>query len=166
MNTFRENMEGFTRRKIKGAKEAILGLAKVGYPSDTDNKNMINSNMISNFPVTATDINSAHKIFGRNVSILKQKTVREQPPLVTSEYIAIPKHIRDITQRITVAADVMLLNGLAFMVSVSHGLKFTTLEYMPRQTAPVLSQSLENIYELYSKCGFTVELFLMDWEFK
>ena len=52
------------------------------------------------------------------------------------------------------------------MVRVSRGLKFTTVEYMPRWMAPMLSQSLYEIYEIYSKHGFTVDMFLMDWEFE
>ena len=61
-----------------------------------------------------------------------------------------------------VTADVMFVNGFAFVVSVSSGLKFTMVEYMPLCTAPVLSQSLGNICELYSKRGFIIELFLVD----
>ena len=34
VNMFQENMEGFTHRKIEGTKEVILGLSKVGYPSE------------------------------------------------------------------------------------------------------------------------------------
>ena len=37
---------------------------------------------------------------------------------------------------------------------------------MPHWTDPVLSQSSENIYELYSKRGFNVDIFLMDREFE
>ena len=80
VNTVRKDMEGFTCRKIEGAKEAISGLARVGYPSEVDYNNIIRSEMIRNFPITPTDINTAHKIFGHDVSILKGKTLRKQPP--------------------------------------------------------------------------------------
>ena len=60
----------------------------------------------------------------------------------------------------------MFVNGLAFMVSVSHILKFTTVEYMLRSMALVLSQSLVMIYELYTRRGFNIKLFPMDREFE
>ena len=84
-------MEGFTCREIKGTKEARSGLTKVGYPSEVYYKNIIRFNMIINFPVIPDYINNAQKIFGRDVSILKGKTVRKQPPPVVSDYIAIPE---------------------------------------------------------------------------
>ena len=71
-----------------------------------------------------------------------------------------------MTQILAMDADVMFVNGIASMVSVSRGLKFITVECMPHWTDPVLSQSLENIYKLYSKRGFNVEIFLMDREFE
>ena len=123
---------------------------------------MISSNMIRNFPVTPTYINTAHKIFGCDVSTLKRKNVRKQTPPVISDYVAIPNQIREMTRRLTVAAGVMFFIWLALVVSVSRRLKFTTVEYMPHRTSPVLSQSLEKIYEIYSKRGFIVELFLID----
>ena len=91
MNIVQENMEGFTRHEIKGAKEGKSGLAKVGYPSEVYYKNIIRFNMIINFPVTPDYINNAQNIFGRDVSILKGKAVRKQPPPVVSNYIAIPE---------------------------------------------------------------------------
>jgi hypothetical protein len=48
----------------------------LGYPSEKDFRNMVSSNMITNCPVTPTDISAANKIFGPNVASIKGKTVR------------------------------------------------------------------------------------------
>ena len=65
-----------------------------------------------------------------------------------------------------VAADAMFVRGLAFLASVLQGIKFTTVEYMTKHMAPVISKYLEKFYDNYLKRGFTVYLFLMDCEFE
>ena len=61
-----------------------------------------------------------------------------------------------------IAAYVMFFSRLISLVSVSHGIKYMTVEYIQNHTAPVLSKYLEKVYNVYIRCGFTVNLFLMD----
>ena len=69
-------------------------------------------------------------------------------------------------QRETISSDVMFVNGLDFVVIISRGIKLTTIEYVPRRMAGAITKSLDNIYDLYIKRGFEIELFLMDREFE
>jgi hypothetical protein len=65
----------------------------LGYPSEKDFRNMVSSNMITNCPVTPTDISAANKIVGPNVALIKGKTVRiTQEPVLTS-YVKIPQDV-------------------------------------------------------------------------
>jgi hypothetical protein len=68
VNTVGNNREGFTNGAYNRAKQARRALEMVGYPSEKDFRNMVSSNMITNCPVTPTDINTANKIFGPNVA--------------------------------------------------------------------------------------------------
>ena len=61
-----------------------------------------------------------------------------------------------------IAAYVMFFSRLIYLVSVSHDIKYITLDYMPNLTAPLLSKYFEKVYNVYIRCGFTVNLFLMD----
>jgi hypothetical protein len=56
VNTVPGNKEGFSQRQIKGAKLAKTPYAKLGYPSINDFKWVIQSNQISECPVTVQDI--------------------------------------------------------------------------------------------------------------
>jgi hypothetical protein len=138
----------------------------VGYPSPKDFKNMVCSNMIKNCPITPANIAAANKIFGPDVASLKGKTTRTTPKPVLIDYVKIPKEIIDINKEVTLAADVMFVDGLPFLVSTSRKIKFTTTEYVPRRTNPILVKSLKKILSLYSNHGFKVTTALMDREFE
>jgi hypothetical protein len=166
VNTVGKNREGFTNRAYNRAKQARRALGMVGYPSEKDFRNMVSSNMITNCPVAPTDINADNKIFGPNVASLKVKTVRvTQYPVLTS-YVKVPQEIVDINKEITITADVIIVDGLRFMITSSRGVKFTTSEYIPTQSKANLTNSLKKLFEIYTHGGFTIQTALMDREFE
>ena len=126
--TVTENNEGFTLREYEGAKAARRALGLVGYPSERDFTNMVSSNMIVNFPVTPRDIKNANKIFGPNAPFMKGKSVRRLPEAVVSNYFEIPEEILSMNVGLEVSVDIMFIDNLAFLVSVSNQLKFTMIE--------------------------------------
>jgi hypothetical protein len=89
VNTVKDTREGYTNRAYTAAKQAHNALGMVGYPSEKDFKNMVSSNMISNCPVTPSDITVANKIFGPNVASMKGKTVRATQEPVPMEYVEV-----------------------------------------------------------------------------
>ena len=145
---------------------ARYSMTKLGHPSEADCKDMVCSNMIAHFPVTPSDIDAANNIFGREIQYQKGKKARSNTPLVVSDYVEIPRKIKEMNQSLMVSEDVMFVRGLAFLVSVLRGIKFITIEYIPKRTAPVISKSLKKLYYIYHVHVFTVELFLMDREFE
>jgi hypothetical protein len=131
VNTVGDNRQGYTNRDYNRAKQARRALGMVGYPSKRDFRNMVSSNMITNCPVTPTDINAANNIFGPNVASLKVKTVRVTQEPVLMEYVKVPQEIVDLNKEITITADVMFIDGLGLMIMGSRGVNFTTSEYVP-----------------------------------
>ena len=81
---------------------------------------------------------------------------------MVSDYAEIPRQIKEMNQRHMVTLDIMFVIGIAFLVSVLCGLKFTMVEYMPNCTAPELYKYLKKVYNNYLKYSFIVNLFLMD----
>ena len=65
-----------------------------------------------------------------------------------------------------ISAYVMFFSRLISLVSVSRGIRYIKVEYIPNHTAPVLSKYLEKVYNIYLRRGFTVNLLLMDREFE
>jgi hypothetical protein len=78
VNTVSENLQGFTKRQIKGAELAKVLYSNLGYPSMKDFRWIIQSNQIKDCPVTVEDVDTAHKIFGKDIAALKGKTTRSK----------------------------------------------------------------------------------------
>jgi hypothetical protein len=105
--------------------------------------------MIKNCPVTSIDITNANKIFGTDVATLKGKTVRMTHPPVVTDYVQIPNEIMSLNRNITLAIDLMFVNGLPFMVSISRKIKFTTVKYLLGRKQDHLVKSIRKIINLY-----------------
>ena len=60
-----------------------------------------------------------------------------------TDYVEIPQHILDINKEVTLAADLIFLNGTGFFFGTSRRIKFTTLEYLPCHTKGKLGNSLK-----------------------
>ena len=123
---------------------------------------MLRSDMIAYCPVTPSYIDAANKIFGHEIPYLRGKTVSICHMPEVTHYMTIPNHIKYMIWNLTVAADVMFVRRLSLLVSISRGLKLTTVEYMPKRTDPVLYRYLGMIYDSYFKHGYTVDLFMME----
>jgi hypothetical protein len=139
------NQEGFTDQDYERAKRARKAQGLVGYPSPRDFKNMISSDMIRNCPVTPSDVANTNKIFGPDLTTLKGKTVRQTPPPVMTDYVQIPQEIVSLNRNVTLTINIMFVNGLPFMVSISRKIKFTTVEYLLGRKQPQLVSSIKKI---------------------
>jgi hypothetical protein len=142
VTTVKSNREGLTDREFEKAKAARRALGLVGYPSPRDFKNMVRPSMIKNCSVTTTVIDNAHKLFCDNIATLRGKTVRNTPYAVMADYVEIPKDILDMNKAVTISADVMFVNGLPFVVTISRKIKFTMTEYVPSRSQSNLVKSI------------------------
>jgi hypothetical protein len=162
VNTVAENVEGYTQREHDDAKQARQVLGMVGYHSNKDFNNMVRSNMIKNCPVTSKSVSAANKIFGPEIASIKGKTTRRKPEPVVTDYVKVPKAILDLNRDVTLTANVMFVDGIPFLVTNSRKIKFTTSEYVPRRTKPILIKSLKKVPNNYHKRGFEVVTTLID----
>ncbi len=78
----------------------------------------------------------------------------------------IPRVILEHHQLVTLAVDVMFVNGVPFLVSVARGLNLVTAEFTPSQTAKQLAAGITRMIDLYVRGGFQVGRVLMDNEFE
>ncbi|KAL7457933.1 hypothetical protein ACHAXS_000412 [Conticribra weissflogii] len=60
----------------------------------------------------------------------------------------------------------MFVNGTEFFVTVSWGLEFITMHYLPSREANNLAISLKETIRIYQQGRFEVQTLLMDSEFK
>ena len=65
----------------------------------------------------------------------------------------------------TLVANVMFVNNIPFLVTLSHGIKFVTAEHVKSTTAKQLAKSIKRVMQLYGRVGMVVQTVLMDMEF-
>ena len=80
--------------------------------------------------------------------------------------MGIPQGLYERHNYITLTADVMFVNGIVFLVSLSRGIRMYTCEHVPNQKPAQLSSSLKKIINLYARGGITVRTIMMDMEFE
>ena len=133
----------------RGAKASQRALGIAGYPSEQDFTNMVSSNMIVNCPVTPNYIKNANNIFGPDVPSMKGKSVRRRTEDLFSNYVNITKEILSMNADLEVSGNVIFINKMSLLVSVSKRLKFATIEYIPNRLEKDLDRSVNKIIDVY-----------------
>ena len=151
LETVQKNLEGYTKREVKKAILACEAQAMVAHPPDDKFKQMVSHENLRNCSVKVKDITNARALFGLNRSRLKGGTVRQNPERVDPVYTAIPRDFYELHRFETLTADVMFVNGIPFLVTLSRKIKMLTAEYLPSRTAKQLSSSLTKIVKVYAQ---------------
>ena len=66
---------------------------------------------------------------------------------------------------VMLTANIMFVNGITFLTTLSRKIKLQTVEHIQSQTAMLLSNTLTKVMRLYAQGGFVVNLIMMDGEF-
>jgi hypothetical protein len=165
IQTVHGNMEGYTQREVEDAHIACKAQAMLGHPTDCNFLGMVRSGMILNCPVTPNAVQNAHHIFGPNLAGVRGQTVRRPPNSVKTNYVQILGMLLERHQWVTLAVNLMFVNGVSFLVSVARGLNLVTSEHMPTRTAKQLAAGIVRVMDLYLRGGFQVGMVLMDNKF-
>ena len=126
---------------------------------------MISQNLILNFPVTVSDVARSDKIYGKDIYTLKGKTTRSKPKQVVIDYMELPKIILKNNKNITLSIDIMFVNKIPFVTTISRHINFTTVEVIQKRTKEQFSECIKNVVVVYTQCGFKVNHALFDGEF-
>ena len=108
----------------------------------------------------------SEKIYGTDVFALKGKTTRSKPKLTIQDYIEIPSELKSAHQGINLCADLMYIQGIIFLVTVSKNIKFITIKCIPSQSKSLLCEAFDQTFRVYNKAGFRIDTIYVDPEFK
>ena len=137
----------------------------VGRPLDKDLIKILKASSLPNCPVTPRDVLITNKLFGPNISALKDKTTQCGPPIVDSP---VPVDITSILKyygEVTLCMDLMYVNKVPLLVTLSRNVKFGTVEAVADWKEATLLKCVGAVVTLYRKAGFKVTTALMDGEF-
>jgi len=105
-------------------------------------------------------------MFGPNLGSLRGKTVRRNGTTVNIAPRFVPPEIMDRYRDVTIAMDVMFVNKLAFLVTISIGIKFGTVKFLVSRGHDNILAAVKRTKNTYAKRGFSVTHCKADLEFE
>ncbi len=103
----------------------------------------MSGNLITNCPITTTDISNACAMFGPDLASIRRNTVQRTPVPMVADYMAVPRSLVETNKVITMATDVFFVDGTAFLLTMSRRIKFIAAEHMPVRMAKSLAKHLD-----------------------
>ena len=85
---------------------------------------------------------------------------------VVTDYVDIPREILESRKELEVSMEIVFINKLPFLVSISRWLKFTTVEYLSSKNEIALVTSINKIVSYYRSNGLHTVRMFVDLEFK
>ena len=133
LNTMGENRSWFTPRQFDRAKLARRIYAMMSCDFCRYFQNMVRIHTMKNCLFIIEYITVANTIFGPDAGSLKGKTVRITPSRVVQNYSAVPESIRHLHRQVNIAVDIIYVNSLSFLVTLSWRLKYTKSMFIKRR---------------------------------
>lgn len=117
VQTIQTKYEGYTKCEVEKAILACKAQAMMGNLSESQFKEMVRNKTSKHCPLKLEDITNAHAIFGTDLAGVHGKTVRFKPTRVEMGYINIPDDFHKLCHFMTLTADMMFINGIAFLMT-------------------------------------------------
>ncbi len=137
----------------------------IGHPTEAQFKRMVSNRLLKNCPVKPDHITNAHSIYCPSIAGVRGQTVRRKPEHVEVEYSNVPDDFHHLHIFVTLTADIMFINKIAFLTMLSQKLRIAIVKHIPLRTASQLSNSIMKIVKLYARTRFIIRLVMMDQEF-
>ena len=109
---------------------------------------------------------AAEDCFGPSLKALKGKTTRTNTPTTPSRMTAVPLMIHERYRRVTLGMDIMFINKIAFLVTISKDIRFGTIEHLRRRGEDDILSAIKRVITLYGSRGFIVRQIDADGEFE
>ena len=116
--------------------------------------------MILNCPVTIADVKRAIDIYGPDLASLKGKTVTKKSRIAKVEN-SITKYQNG---NICLCVDVMFVNGVQFLISVSEDLGLTMVSELKSRSMAHVKDTMDKMINYYRSASFTVKIIKSDGE--
>ena len=145
VNTVRENKKNYTHNDYLRALRARELQVAMGRLSTATFVEALKNNGILNCPVTPADVEAAEQIFGPDIGSLKGKTTWRNPPIVDSPITSVPVNILKRYRDVMLCVDIMYVNRVAMLVSISWSIKFGTIEAIPNNKSATIISGVKAI---------------------
>ena len=166
VTTVADNANNFSNSDYAQAVLAHKIQKIIGRPTTRSFIHFLDNNLLPNCPVNRKDILRAEQIFGPDIGSLKGKTVRRQPPRVQVEEVGLPATIQEHYREVTLACDIMYVNKIPFLMSISRHIRFGTAQHITNQKGTTIFAGIRAIHQVYLQQGFRIRNAFMDGQFE
>ena len=166
VNTVANSRSNYSNQDYLRAAKARELHIKIGRPSLQEYIRIVTNNLLPDCPVTKADIMAAEEIFGPEVGGLKGKSMQRNPHAVKQVVEPLEPSIMKHYRHVMLGADVMYINGITFLVTVSRHIKFGTVKPLVSRKQMHLFAGIRSVAQIYQRAGFKVTAALMDGEFE
>ena len=156
VQTIEENAKFLTPKEIAQANVAKQLLHALGYPLVVDIKTIIRMNVIWDNPITVSDIKLMECLYGPDISTKKGKTTRQCPHKLVSNVVLIPHELHDTQCNVCLYIDIVYVNGMPFLTTISKNIKYHRAMWVADHTAPTITSLVESILKVYQQASFQV----------
>ena len=80
--------------------------------------------------------------------------------------VSIPHELHDTQHDLCLYIDIMYINGMPFLTTISKNIKYHKTMWVADHTAPTITNLVESVLKLYHWAGFQVTVVCADCEFK
>jgi len=152
VETVEKLRRNYTARELKQMDDAQRLYVIMGRPSKADFLQMIKKGLLLENPVQMEDFINAERVYGKDLGVLKGKTVRIKPTRVTiSTEDAVKEKLN-----IILAIDVMYFSGMSFLVTVSRKIGFITMSFLRDRKKKTIFDAMKQVIGVYKGKGHSV----------
>ena len=162
--TVTERQDHYTQRDIQAANQARRFQNIIMLPCNRELMDVSIEHLV-NCPITRRAIRVAQDIYGPNLGSLKGKTVWWTLPHLPSSVDPIPPDLLERHPSMTIVMDILFINNIPLLLSMSRGLKFMTIEVLPDRQIKTIRDKVWTICRLYQDRGIGVDSIFADAEF-
>ncbi|MEL7196301.1 MAG: reverse transcriptase domain-containing protein [Bacteroidota bacterium] len=166
VSTVKDNTKMYSDRDYKRAMAARELQKAIGRPSTEHLVRIVEGGHLPNCPVTRADILAAEHIWGQDLGTLKGKTTRRKAVPVDGEIVKVSPTILQKYGQVTLGIDIMHVNRMAFLITISRHIKFGTVEFLSKADDVNILAGIKQVLHWYSKRGFSVDLIRADGRFE
>ena len=92
-----------------------------------------------------SDVKLMEHIFGPDIPTIKGKTTRQCPHQLIIDVVSIPHELRDTQHDVCLYIDIMYINGMPFLTTISKTIKYCTAMWVADHTTPTIASLVESI---------------------
>ena len=133
----------FNRRSVR---DAIMSrtINKVFFsPSERNMFRVVDVHLLANISNSRKELAAANKIFGSDLNEIKGNTVPQKNTEVQADITSLPVAIIILYRQVTITSDIIFVNRIPLLISISLRLKFGTFERLKNSRVSTLVKAIQ-----------------------